>query len=350
MKNLPSEDDDPCRSRRNWAYLRRSQRRRRRRRIFEGGGIPRLLESDYEGGGRCSSPKTLSLSLSLYIDWNEEVQNVESSQGLFLFRVNIENLRNFTLKRPELLSVFELVNLSNRDSIKELVSQAIESREDYLDDTIAKLREAISGYLLGCFDFDIQPLPSLKKPILVIVVDVAISKRTNGARKRRLSSDFSSERKETEDSHDDASKKDSRNDASTGSESVKKRKVGDARAYKREIRSRMQQRKLSDQEQVEIRDILRSCLEEPRASMIIPIVAGEPKGLSQVEVVVKEKEFAGRELEDVCSICLDVILRATTVAKSPCSHIFHRDCLFRWLPKDSRCPLCRSICATLVQS
>ncbi|KAG5563937.1 hypothetical protein RHGRI_000203 [Rhododendron griersonianum] len=270
--------------------------------------------------------------------WNEEVQNVESSQGLFLFCVN-ENLRNFTSKRPELLSVFELVNLSNRDSIKELVSQAIESREDYLDDTAAKLREAVSGYLLGCFDFDIQPLPSPKKPILVIVVDVAVSESTNGARKRHLPSGFSSKRKETEDSH-----------ASTCSESVKKRKVGDARAYKKEIRSRMQQRKLSNQEQVEIRDILRSCLEEPRDSTIVPIVAGEPKGLSQVEVAVKEKEFDGCELEDVCSICLDGILRGMTVAKSPCSHIFHRDCLFRWLPKDSRCPLCRSICATLIQS
>ncbi|KAG5563952.1 hypothetical protein RHGRI_000209 [Rhododendron griersonianum] len=31
MKNLPSDDDDLCRSRNNWAYLRRSQRRRRRR-------------------------------------------------------------------------------------------------------------------------------------------------------------------------------------------------------------------------------------------------------------------------------------------------------------------------------
>ncbi|KAI8570274.1 hypothetical protein RHMOL_Rhmol01G0021700 [Rhododendron molle] len=272
--------------------------------------------------------------------WNEEVRNVESSQGLFLFCVN-ENLRNFTLKQPELLSVFELINLSNRDSIKELVSQAIESREDYLGDTTAKLREAVSGCLLGCFDFDIQPLPSLKKPILVIVVDVAVSERTNGARKRHLPSGFSSERQETEDSRDDAS---------TCSESVKKRKVGDAMAYKKEIRSRMQQRKLSNQEQVEIRDILRSCLEEPRDSTIIPIVTGEPKGLSQVEVAVKEKEFDGRELEDVCSICLDGILGGMTVAKSPCSHILHRDCLFRWLPKDSRCPLCRSICATVIQS
>ncbi|KAI8556619.1 hypothetical protein RHMOL_Rhmol05G0268300 [Rhododendron molle] len=289
-----------------------------------------------------------SLNIRVF-KWNEEVHNVESSQGLFLLCIN-ESLRNCTLKRPELLSVFELVNLSNRDSIKELVSQAIESREDYLDGTTAKLREAVSEYLLGCFDFDIQPLPSLKKPILVIVVDVAVSERTNGARKRHLPSGFSSERQETEDSRDHASKKDSRDGASTGSESVKKRKVGDARAYKKEIRSRMQQRKLSDQEQVEIRDILRSCLEEPRDSTIMPLVAGEPKGLSQVELAVKEKEFDGRELEDVCSICLDGILRGMTVAKSPCSLIFHRDCLFRWLPKDSRCPLCRSICATLVQS
>ncbi|XP_058181636.1 uncharacterized protein LOC131300022 isoform X1 [Rhododendron vialii] len=296
--------------------------------------------------------------------WNEELHNVESSQGLFLFRIIDNILRNSefhqrTLKRPELLSVlriknklsvFELVNLSNRDSIKKLVSQAIESREeDYLDDTAAKLREAVSEYLLGCFKFDIfQPLPSLKNPIIVIVVDVAVSKRINGTRKRHLPSSFLSKRQETKDSCDDVSTKDSCDDASMRPESVKKRRVGDARAYKKEIRSRMQQLKLSHRDEVEIRLILRSYLEEPRASVIIPIVAGEPKGLSQVEVAVKEKEFDGNELEDACPICLEGILRGMKVAKSPCSHIFHRDCLFRWLPKDSRCPLCRSTCATLV--
>lgn len=294
-----------------------------------------------------------SLNIRVF-KWNEEVHNVESSQGLFLFCVR-DNLRNSefhqdTLEPPDKLSVFELEKLSNRDSIRELVSQAIESREDYLDDTTAKLREAVSGYLLGCFDFDIRPLPSLKKPIVVIVVDVAMSTRTNGTSKRHVSYGFSSRRRETKDSLDNASTKDSRGYASTGSESVKKRKVGDARAYKKELLSRMQHRILSYQEKVKIRDILRSCLKEPRASMIIPVVDWEPKGLSQVEVLVKEKELDARELEDVCSICLDGILRGMTVAKSPCSHIFHRDCLFRWLPKDSRCPLCRSNCATLVQS
>ncbi|KAG5564349.1 hypothetical protein RHGRI_000521 [Rhododendron griersonianum] len=289
--------------------------------------------------------------------WNEELHNVESSRGLFLFRIIDNILRNSefhqrTLKQPELLSVlrirnklsmFELVNLSNRDSIKKLVSPAIESRkEDYSDDTAAKLREVVSEYLLGCFKFDIfHPLPSLKKPIIVIVVDVAVSQWTNGTRKRHLPSGFSSERQETKDSRDDASMR---------SESVKKRRVGDARAYKKEIRSRMQQLKLSHRDEVEIRLVLRSYLEEPRVSVIIPMVPGEPKGLSQVEVAVKEKEFDGNELEVECPICLQGMLRGMKVAKSPCSHIFHRDCLFRWLPKDCRCPLCRSTCATLVRS
>ncbi|KAI8570910.1 hypothetical protein RHMOL_Rhmol01G0075400 [Rhododendron molle] len=68
-----------------------------------------------------------SLNIRVF-KWNEEVHNVESSQGLFLFCVN-ENLRNCTSKRPKLLSVFELVNLSNRDSIKELVSRPLKAKK-----------------------------------------------------------------------------------------------------------------------------------------------------------------------------------------------------------------------------
>ncbi|KAF8673364.1 hypothetical protein HU200_048925 [Digitaria exilis] len=43
-----------------------------------------------------------------------------------------------------------------------------------------------------------------------------------------------------------------------------------------------------------------------------------------------------------CAICLhdmeadDVKLRAM-----PCSHIFHQNCIFKWLRRSATCPLCR---------
>lgn len=203
--------------------------------------------------------------------WNEELHNLESSQGLFLYRMHDSRNSELDLCTLKLtaLSVFELVSLSNQESIKELVSQAIKSREDLMDDENAKLREAVSRYLFDWFGFDIQTVSSQEEPTIVIVVDASPSKRTNCTRKRPLPSSFSSESQETEDSQDDVS---------TGSEFVKKRKVGNARAYKMAIRSRIQQKKLSDQDEAEIRDMIRLSLAEPIASWIMPTVTGEPDG------------------------------------------------------------------------
>ena len=35
---------------------------------------------------------------------------------------------------------------------------------------------------------------------------------------------------------------------------------------------------------------------------------------------------------DVCSICLDRVSGGVMVAETPCRHLFHRDCIFQWLP------------------
>ncbi|KAF8766959.1 uncharacterized protein LOC129965559 [Argiope bruennichi] len=41
-----------------------------------------------------------------------------------------------------------------------------------------------------------------------------------------------------------------------------------------------------------------------------------------------------------CSICLDTTLRKK-MKRLPCSHIFHRSCINKWLKNHRRCPLCR---------
>ncbi|KAG5564584.1 hypothetical protein RHGRI_000688 [Rhododendron griersonianum] len=118
------------------------------------------------------------------------------------------------------------------------------------------MREAVSGYLLGCFDFDIQPLPSPEKTHTHYRSRCCCIRKDKRYKEGALTVWlFIRERQETKDSHDDAS---------TGSESVKKRKVGDAGAYKKDICCQMQQSKLSNQEQVETQRILRSGLDEWR--------------------------------------------------------------------------------------
>ena len=44
--------------------------------------------------------------------------------------------------------------------------------------------------------------------------------------------------------------------------------------------------------------------------------------------------------QDVCAICFMDMTACATCVVTPCSHLFHRVCLRRWLSFHDRCPLC----------
>ena len=48
--------------------------------------------------------------------------------------------------------------------------------------------------------------------------------------------------------------------------------------------------------------------------------------------------------ESECPICREDYAAGDRVIKMPCAHthVFHRECVARWLRKDDSCPLCRS--------
>ena len=51
--------------------------------------------------------------------------------------------------------------------------------------------------------------------------------------------------------------------------------------------------------------------------------------------------IAMTEPRDECPICLQILARMCNKATS-CGHVFHKDCLDRWLrPPRSTCPTCR---------
>ena len=45
--------------------------------------------------------------------------------------------------------------------------------------------------------------------------------------------------------------------------------------------------------------------------------------------------------EDKCAICLQKYKGADIIKEFPCKHIFHKNCIFKWLKKSNLCPLCK---------
>ncbi len=48
---------------------------------------------------------------------------------------------------------------------------------------------------------------------------------------------------------------------------------------------------------------------------------------------------------DQCSICLQALRAEPTAAAVPCGHVFHAQCLDRWLRIKAQCPLCCTTCS-----
>ena len=45
--------------------------------------------------------------------------------------------------------------------------------------------------------------------------------------------------------------------------------------------------------------------------------------------------------EDKCPICLQKYKGADIIKEFPCKHIFHKNCIFKWLNKSNKCPMCK---------
>ncbi|CAN4104477.1 unnamed protein product [Withania somnifera] len=65
-------------------------------------------------------------------------------------------------------------------------------------------------------------------------------------------------------------------------------------------------------------------------------------------VKLETKNVVSFELGDKCPVCFDIFEDKSVVVVTPCSHIFHRSCIFRWLLENSTCPICRESCSVLV--
>ncbi|XP_051129313.1 uncharacterized protein LOC127250196 [Andrographis paniculata] len=68
-----------------------------------------------------------------------------------------------------------------------------------------------------------------------------------------------------------------------------------------------------------------------------------PAAEGLIESSLKEAAVAN-DSEESCSICLEVMRGKAT--RMPCSHLFHGDCIKKWLRMSNCCPVCRFELAT----
>ena len=88
-----------------------------------------------------------------------------------------------------------------------------------------------------------------------------------------------------------------------------------------------------------------------------PLFRTIPASKSSIEALKEVKvdhDLGGKTLEQ-CSICLENLSfekfnndidDSKRVLLMPCSHLFHKDCIVRWLETSHMCPLCRSAMPT----
>ncbi|KAK3029318.1 hypothetical protein RJ639_038416 [Escallonia herrerae] len=67
-----------------------------------------------------------------------------------------------------------------------------------------------------------------------------------------------------------------------------------------------------------------------------------PATESSVQALEKVRyEGDGLNTTEPCAVCLDEMLLGRQVTRMPCSHVFHGECIVRWLKESHDCPLCR---------
>ncbi|XP_073035306.1 E3 ubiquitin-protein ligase RING1-like [Primulina eburnea] len=81
-------------------------------------------------------------------------------------------------------------------------------------------------------------------------------------------------------------------------------------------------------------DLVVELMEEDDYGMV-PATDSSIKTLKIKTVTLRENE------DESCSICLEDFYTGCEVLSMPCSHIFHEDCIKKWLKTSHYCPICR---------
>lgn len=66
-----------------------------------------------------------------------------------------------------------------------------------------------------------------------------------------------------------------------------------------------------------------------------------PATNSSIENLDKVRFQLGSKLVRECIICMEEFQTGSEVTRMPCSHVYHGECIFKWLKTSHLCPLCR---------
>ncbi|KAF7113145.1 hypothetical protein RHSIM_RhsimUnG0156200 [Rhododendron simsii] len=77
-----------------------------------------------------------------------------------------------------------------------------------------------------------------------------------------------------------------------------------------------------------------------RDSMLVKFVPATKSSIEALERVTIFDNNSCLQVEE-CRICLETLPIGAKVIRMPCSHIFHGNCIVRWLESSNLCPLCR---------
>ncbi|KAL7251633.1 hypothetical protein ACSBR1_013474 [Camellia fascicularis] len=271
----------------------------------------------------CVYGKIKGLNVRVF-KWNQKHNvkinpTVSESQGLFKLRVKNEIRRVSQAKDGSIVKhntfteqqdtiKFDYETLNDKDSMECWLRLAISTTKLFPFLTIPKLAQDISNHLFSCFRFNnLINQTALNKPMILIFVHVYMLGIGGTRTMPSLPTHYSSSK-----------------DEGNGGVVAQKRKIADVNGDSNEIEFFVGK---TDEEEILLAT------------------------LSQVQAAVKVKRFYRDELvddddDDKCSICLERFKPDIVVATTPCSHVFHRDCVFQWLPNTGQCPLCRSLCTT----
>ncbi|XP_059637738.1 uncharacterized protein LOC132279724 [Cornus florida] len=316
-------------------------------------------------------------------EWDERIFKNEGSEseGMLMIRVSTDVLVGevkIDLRvNKDILLPFRLDNLFPRESLESMFDLPTQSQNIFLLDTNDRILSAhLIKYLVSNFQFTttVNSFPSRKSKI-VVVVDIFAE--STSVFKTTSSQDFRNEEEEEEE-EEYGNVEDEEQDMVSSTENEEDDEdmnydstdLNVEEEHEVDCVDDLVGQEFEDEEEdlMDYNNNASDMVDEESHYAEVPrndhleilstlrddesIPRDEPIFLfKEIETAVKVNrlnEYHTSLSVDNCSICLQRFLTGTEIATTPCSHIFHHDCLRTWLPKNNSCPMCRSLCATIV--